>query len=153
MRAAKIVALSFLAAAFACEASPGWERATLQIGGTTMQLEVAVSLEAKRQGFMFREDLADNTGMLFPFDPPKLVSMWMKNTLIDLDAAFIDGCGEVFQIAHMKAGTLDMHRSVQDTAYVLETSAGWFTRHNIKAGSHIEELRNPKYCTTTASRE
>lgn len=151
MRAAKVVAFSLLAAGLSCEASPVWERATLQIGGTTLQLEVAVSQEAKRQGMMFREDLADHAAMLFPFDPPKLVSMWMKNTLMDLDAAFIDGCGEVFQIAHMKAGTLDMHRSVQDTAYVLETPAGWFARHSIQAGYLIEGLRNPKYCVRAAS--
>ena len=150
MSAPKFVAFALLAAALSCDAAPTWERSTLALGGTNLQLEVAMTPEAQRQGLMFREELNDNAGMLFPFEPPRPVAMWMKNTLIDLDAAFIDACGEIFQISHMKAGTLDVHRAVQDAAFVLETNAGWFERHKVIPGMTIQKLMNPKYCRANA---
>lgn len=72
--------------------------ATVDIGGQTIQLEVAKTLEQKAMGLMFRPELGANRGMLFLFDPPRPVSFWMKNVLIDLDMVFLRN-GKVIAIA------------------------------------------------------
>jgi hypothetical protein len=72
--------------------------ATVDVRGQTIQLEVAKTLEQKAMGLMFRPELDANRGMLFLFDPPRPVSFWMKNVLIDLDMVFLRN-GKVIAIA------------------------------------------------------
>lgn len=62
---------------------------TATIGDKTFQLAVAQTPEQQQIGLMFRTRLPDNEGMLFPFDPPRPVGFWMKNTLIALDMLYL----------------------------------------------------------------
>ncbi|NJK28659.1 MAG: DUF192 domain-containing protein [Acaryochloridaceae cyanobacterium CSU_3_4] len=62
-------------------------------------LEVAQTPQQQAIGLMGRNILGDNQGMLFPFDPPRSVSFWMKNVWIDLDMIFLRK-GKVFAIEH-----------------------------------------------------
>lgn len=55
----------------------------------TIQLEVAETPEQQALGLMYRDYLADDRGMLFPFNPPRSLRFWMKNCLISLDMIFI----------------------------------------------------------------
>lgn len=63
-----------------------------------IQLEVARTPQEQALGLMYRTSLADDRGMLFPFDPPRPVSFWMKNVAIHLDMIFIRD-GEIVAIA------------------------------------------------------
>jgi uncharacterized membrane protein (UPF0127 family) len=63
--------------------------AEVKVGDQIIQLEVAKTVEQKAMGLMYRKELADNRGMLFPFDSPRLVGFWMKNCLINLDMVFL----------------------------------------------------------------
>lgn len=58
-------------------------------------IEVARSEAEKRQGMMFRSHMPENFGMLFPFDPPKPVSFWMKNVYVPLDFIFLTSDGRI----------------------------------------------------------
>ena len=49
-------------------------------------------------GLMNRQSLAPDRGMIFPYDPPRTVAFWMKNTLIPLDIIFIAPGGTILRI-------------------------------------------------------
>jgi uncharacterized protein len=55
----------------------------------TWKVAVAATPEQQQMGLMFRTVLPDDEAMLFPFDPPRPVAFWMKNTLIPLDMLYI----------------------------------------------------------------
>lgn len=63
--------------------------ATVDLGGQTIGLEVASTPQQQATGLMARESLADDRGMLFPFEPARPVNFWMKNVLIPLDMVFV----------------------------------------------------------------
>ena len=47
--------------------------------------------EQQAIGQMFRESLADDRGMLFPFPIERKARFWMKNVPISLDMIFLNG--------------------------------------------------------------
>lgn len=63
------------------------------------RVEVAKSLEEQARGLMFRTQMGADEGMLFPYDPPRVLSFWMKNTVIPLDLVFIGPDRRVINIA------------------------------------------------------
>jgi uncharacterized protein len=73
--------------------------AQAQIGDKTIDLEVANTPQQQAIGLMYRTAIAPNRGMLFPFNPPRPVTFWMKNVAIPLDMLFLGKDGEVLAIA------------------------------------------------------
>jgi len=63
--------------------------AQVELGGEVIKLEVARTPQQQAMGLMYREKLALNRGMLFPLDPPRKPSFWMKNVEIPLDMIFV----------------------------------------------------------------
>ncbi|MEO0463921.1 MAG: DUF192 domain-containing protein [Pseudomonadota bacterium] len=60
--------------------------------------ELANTPEAQARGMMFRTEMGDDEGMLFPSDEPALRSFWMKNTPLPLDIIFIGVDGRISNI-------------------------------------------------------
>jgi len=63
--------------------------AEVELQGQLIGLEVAKTPQQQAIGLMARESLPDDRGMLFPFEPARPVSFWMKNVLIPLDMVFV----------------------------------------------------------------
>jgi len=59
------------------------------INNQVIDLEIAKTPLEQTIGLMLRPDLPDNRGMLFPINPPRQVTFWMKNVLINLDMIFL----------------------------------------------------------------
>lgn len=63
--------------------------AEASVRGHIILLEIAQTPRQQAIGLMFREDLPDNQGMLFPFNPPRPVHFWMRNVQFPLDMIFL----------------------------------------------------------------
>ena len=87
---------------------------------------------------MNRTQMGLNEGMIFDFQAPAMVCMWMKNTLIPLSVAFMDADGTIVNIEDMQPQSLESHCAKKNVRYALEMRQGWFKSKGIKAGSKIE---------------
>jgi len=107
-------------------------------GRFEFQVELAVSPEQRSQGLMFREDLAEDRGMLFDFGRPQRASMWMRNTYVPLDMLFIDGAGRITQIATDTQPLSDAAiASREPVRAVLELRAGVTAKLGIEPGDRV----------------
>ena len=87
--------------------------------------EVAESAAERREGLMHREHLATGAGMLFVYEPPRRVAMWMANTLIPLDMVFINADCLVLRVArNTEPQSRARIPAGGETRLVLEVNAG-----------------------------
>jgi uncharacterized membrane protein (UPF0127 family) len=101
-------------------------------------VEVAGTPEEQAQGLMFRERLAPNEGMLFPFPSPRPASFWMKNTLIPLDMIFIRADGTIARIAaNTVPHSLEPVAVGEPVAAVLEIAGGRSAQLGISQGDRV----------------
>jgi len=101
-------------------------------------LEIAKTEQQVRQGLMFRDKLADDAGMLFDYDPPQHVAMWMKNTLIPLDMLFVDEHGVIGRIAAWTTPlSLESIPSGGRVRAVIELRGGITDQLGIKPGDKV----------------
>lgn len=112
----------------------------LRINSHEIRVEVANTEESMRKGLMFRDRLAENSGMIFVYARPGLQAMWMKNTRIPLSVAFADADGRILNVEDMEPLTEKSHSSKGAAAYALEMNRGWFKRRGIGPGDRIEGL-------------
>ena len=106
---------------------------TIEIGGRRYKVKEAKTEEEKRKGLQGVSELPEDEGMLFYFDPPEDVSMWMKDTLIPLDIVFINDDEEVVYVGEGVPNT-ETQITVQNVAYVLEVNRG----SGIKEGDELD---------------
>jgi uncharacterized protein len=103
------------------------------------RVEVADTPEAQSRGLMYRTELGDFEGMLFPSPAPEPRSFWMKNTPLSLDIIFVGPDGRILNIA---ANTVPYSvESVSSTGLasaVLELRAGRAAALGIAPGDKVE---------------
>jgi uncharacterized protein len=88
-------------------------------------VEVAGTEEEQERGLMYRQSLAPDRGMVFPFSPPRPASFWMKNTYIPLDMIFVRADGTIARIAdNTIPQSLDPVAVGEPVAAVLEIAGG-----------------------------
>jgi len=136
----RIAATVCLLAAASTPAQQKFQAIPLTAGMHVIQAEVAATDAERQQGLMYREKMGPNEGMVFLFEAPAGVCMWMKNTLIPLSVAFIAEDGKIVNIEDMQPQTMDSHCAKKPVRYALEMNKGWFKQKNIKPGSVIHGL-------------
>ncbi len=104
----------------------------------TVILEVADSDAKKEKGLMNRPNLPQNKGMVFIFRPAKLVTFWMKDTLISLDMIFINN-GKIVKIVKnaIPNQTQIIYPSDFETTEVIEVNGGFADKFMIEAGDLV----------------
>ena len=107
-------------------------------GSHRFEVEIAATDEKRRVGLMFRRSLGEGQGMLFLYDRPQPLSMWMRNTYIPLDMIFIAADDRVHRIVErtepFSTDPIDSGGMVKG---VLEVKAGTAAKIGLKPGDRL----------------
>jgi uncharacterized membrane protein (UPF0127 family) len=140
---------SFLAAA--CDQGGGNEpspslpkTATLAVTNglsrSELTVEIAGTPEERSRGLMFRDELAEDAGMLFVFEEDSEAGFWMLDTTIPLSIAFITADGTILDLQDMQPLMEERTRPPGPYRYALEVNQGWFWRNGYAVGDRVEGL-------------
>lgn len=103
------------------------------------RVELAQSRAEQAKGLMFRTEMGADEGMIFPMDPPRDASFWMKNTVIPLDIIFI---GTDRRILNIAVNTVPYSEAPVPSAgavsAVLELNGGRAAQLGIGPGDKVE---------------
>lgn len=105
----------------------------IKIGGKGYEVDVASTNDQREKGLQNVESLEEGGGMLFVFDEPDEVSMWMKDTMIPLDIVFINDDLDVTAV-HNGVPKSEEFMTKKETAFVLEVNEN----SGIKVGDELE---------------
>ncbi|MGD8375268.1 MAG: DUF192 domain-containing protein [Acidobacteriota bacterium] len=145
--AALTVALLLAGASPAAEdAGPSYGR-VVGPGGVVLQVELADTPARRARGYMFRDGVGPEDGMLFPFGEESVHTFWMKNVRFPLDIIWMDGTGRVVHVEdHVPACREDpcpSYGPMTRAAYVLELAAGQAAALSLEPGVQLEILIPP----------
>ena len=94
--------------------------------------------ETRGRGLMYVSALADDQAMIFVYEQPQVVSMWMKNTYIPLDMLFVDARGCIVSIAERtRPLSLASIPSASPVVLVVEIKGGEVAARGAKAGDRV----------------
>ena len=120
------------------EAQPKLPTMKIYVGAETLDTELALTPQEEETGMMFRTNIQDSDSMLFVLPYAQRADFWMMNCPESISAAYINTDGFISEIHHLeKNDTNGVIAATDDIRFVLETSDGWFTRHNIAVGTLI----------------
>lgn len=112
-----------------------FELVTLQLGDKEIEVQLADDFPKRAQGLMFKETA--DPGMLLLYTKPQVISLWMANTVIDLDVAFVDKNWKISKIAPLYALDETSVVSPGKAIAALEMPQGWFKQHGIGLGTKV----------------
>lgn len=112
--------------------------------GHEFRLEIASTPEQITRGYMFRQRVGRNEGMLFVFPASDFHSFWMKNCLVSLDIVWLS---ENWSIVHLEQQVpacqkdpCPSYPSMSKARYVLEIASGGAKKHGLKVGETIRVI-------------
>jgi hypothetical protein len=111
------------------------------LGGNAFTVEIAETKEERDLGLMFRDELADDHGMLFLFPVEAMRSFWMRNTRIPLDIMYFDADLQLINVqtaSPCRTRNCPVYPSTAPAKYVLELNAGKATELGLQAGDRLE---------------
>jgi len=109
--------------------------------GTTFSFDVEVARDdtEKAYGLMFVHSMPVQAGMIFPFEPPREVAFWMKNTYISLDLLFV---GVDHKIGHIATNATPLGvvaiPSEIPVSSVIELNAGQVAQKGFAVGDKVD---------------
>ena len=102
--------------------------------------KIADNNVTRKKGLMYRKKkLKHNQGMLFDFEEPQTISLWMKNTFIPLDAVYFNDDGKIIDLKYsLIPKSTKSVISKQLCRFVLEVNEKTILNKNIKIGDYIK---------------
>ena len=98
----------------------------------------ALDDKSKKQGLMGVKELDGYNGILFIYDKPKKVNIWMYNTFIPLDIIFIDEQKKIVSIEKGSPSNVKIISSRVKVIAVLEIPFGCANNLNLKPGDILK---------------
>ncbi len=114
----------------------------VELAGARYQVELAQDDASRARGLMFREQMAEDHGMLFIHDRQQPQAYWMKNTKIALDILYFDEqrrlVSQQRDVPPCSAGNAcPNYPSHKPARYVLELNAGQAARLQLNDGAEL----------------
>jgi uncharacterized membrane protein (UPF0127 family) len=104
-----------------------------------LEVWIADTPARRARGLMWVRDLPDDTGMLFVYPAPQVISMWMKNTRIPLDMLFVRADGRIVHIVENTTPySLESIRSSEPVLGVIELEGGMAAKLGIHPGARVQ---------------
>lgn len=127
------------------ELPEGRDQATIVVGETTVQVDLAITPEEQSLGLGYRNGLDDGTGMLFVGNASRTRTFWMKGMRFCLDIIWVED-GEIVSASENACpdpdGTPDADRAMFSSdvpvTHVLEMPAGWLDDHGYRPGTPVD---------------
>lgn len=110
------------------------------LGEKKFKVREAKTSEDKERGLQNIDSLPKNEGMIFYWDEPQRVEMWMRDTKIPLDIIYISEDQEVIDVKEGIPND-DTLLSVEDTMYVVELNKG----SGVQVGDELEFVDTSEY--------
>ncbi|KKO46333.1 hypothetical protein WG68_06080 [Arsukibacterium ikkense] len=126
-------------AACAAPAQLDFPQAQLQIAGSRIVVQLADTPELRERGLMFQQSA--DPGMLLLYPAPRMISLWMRNTDLSLDVAFIDEQWQIMSIKPLQPLDETPVSAPAAAIAALEMPRGWFAERQIKAGDKLQLLK------------
>ena len=99
------------------------------------KIEVVSNSQERKLGLMYRENLPYDNAMFFIWEYKKRQCMWMRNTYIPLNVAYLDSSGKILEIYDMVPLSDESVCSKKRVRYALEVNLNWFEDNNILVGT------------------
>ena len=120
---------------------PEWAVAVFP-SGAEFSLEIAATDRERQLGYMFREEVPANEGMLFLFGETERHGIWMKNCRVALDIIWLD---EDFRVVEVAAGAqpcpidgpCPSMQPMHPSRYVLEVAGGRAAEEKLSRGDLV----------------
>lgn len=100
-------------------------------------VKTAINLHSKKKGLMGLKKLKNYNGMLFIYDTPQKVNIWMHNTLISLDVIFVDKNQTITSIQKGVPMSKKILSSERLSIAVLELPSGCAKKLKLRKGDTI----------------
>lgn len=120
-----------------------YKKANVTINGFNVIADVPTTNDEFLKGLDIKDHLNENQGMLFIFNKPGIVPFWMHGMKFPIDIIWLDSNRNVVHIEHnLQPCITDLacpsYSPEKDALYVLETTADFSQRHNVKVGTHMD---------------
>ena len=102
------------------------------------KIEVVSNSQERKLGLMYRENLPYDNAMFFIWEYKKKQCMWMRNTYIPLNVAYLDSSGKILEIYDMVPLSDESICSKKRVRYALEVNLNWFEDNNILVGDVLD---------------
>ena len=116
---------------------------TVKLDGKVLEVQVADTPERMTEGLQFQDSMPYDQGMIFVFQEPQQVAMWMKDMRFPLDIIWFDDSGGVVHLEKNLPPCDSIspcpiyNDGGQETKYVLEVTGGFVDIFNITNKSRL----------------
>lgn len=113
--------------------------AEIKLGGNTITVQLADTPELRERGLMFQKSA--EPGMLLLYPEPRMISLWMRNTDLTLDVAFIAPDWRIMAIKPLQPLDETPVSAPAAALAALEMPRGWFAERNIQPGDKLQLIK------------
>lgn len=129
------LAMPLLACAVPADEREVFSLVPLQLGEQLIQVQLADTPQKRAQGLMFQQSA--DPGMLLLYSEPREIALWMLNTSMPLDVAYIDANWTIAELITLEPYDETPVPSKQPVIAALEMPRGWFAKHGVAVGQKV----------------